>query len=69
MLLKKQVVNARDRKRKGCRAAPWDGLGRGKPRPYVPLGHYPPPLSVFLSGDIICIGIVFARRPSRCPSR
>ena len=41
MLLKKQVVNARDRKRKGCRAAPWHGLGRGKPRPYVPLGHYP----------------------------
>jgi hypothetical protein len=49
MLLKTQVVNARDRKRKRCRATPWGGLCRGqaqysmvqgKPRPYVPLGHY-----------------------------
>jgi hypothetical protein len=28
-----------------------------------------PPLSAFLSGDIICIGFVLAHRPSRCPSR
>ena len=26
-------------------------------------------LSLFLSGHIICIGFLFARRPSRCPSR
>jgi hypothetical protein len=28
-----------------------------------------PSLSAFHSGDIICIGFVFARQPSRCPSR